>query len=490
MQNRANLFSVSSLRNDTFFYGIATLSERGISFLIIPLLTKSISQELYGIWTQIIITAALVSNIILMGFHTAAVRFLAGGESRQESSSLFHAMLAIVLANGFIVIALAFLFTSPFTGLVFKDVRFSNFIPLLSYFLISEAIFELVAAFLRAQNKIILLSFYYFIKSSLKISILAIGLLALHIELYQTILGMIAMQVVLIIFIYVKDILMKVGLSISIWNIRWKTIMFFSLPLVPYSMLIWANNFVDRYVILHLLDIKQVSIYAVAYSFAAIVGLFYSVIGFTLYPYLAKLWNEGDKIGAAKTLKKAMEYYLFCVIPFIALISVLSDPIIKIFSKSDYLSNWLVIFCLGVGIGVFGLYQLNIYSTLLANKTFLNVKLSAVSLSVNVLLNIILVPIIGILGASIATLLSNSVLALWIIRIGKQYLPYIFPWKLTIKIIMATFIMSSILLVVKEYVEISNLWILIFFIALGSGIYGTIDLLNKYSLLIRLRRNL
>lgn len=482
--------SISSLRKDTFAYGVATLAERTISFLILPLLTKSIAQELYGIWTQIIITTALVSSVVLMGFHTAAVRFLAGGNNRQENSSLFHAMLTVVLVNSFFVIVLTSLFTSSLTKLVFKDAQFSSFIPLLGFFLISEALFELIAAFLRAQKKIILLSFYYFLKTSLRISILAIGLLIFHVGLFQTIFGILVIQAFLIIFIYVKDILKKVGLSISIGGIPWKQIIFFSLPLVPYSILIWANNFVDRYLILHILDIKQVSIYAVAYSLAAIVGLFYSVIGFTLYPYLAKLWNEGDKIGAAKTLKKAMEYYLFCVIPFIALISVLSDPIIKIFSKSDYLSNWQVIFWLGIGIGIFGLYQLNIYSTLLADKTLLNLKLSAISLFTNVLLNVLLIPNVGILGAAFATFISNSILTFWIIKVGKKYLPYIFPWRSTIKIILATLVMTFILLITKQYVIINNLWTLILITSLGMGIYGTIDLLNKNSLLLRFARNI
>jgi len=490
MQIRANLLSASSLRNDTFFYGIATLSERGLSFLIIPLLTKSISQELYGIWTQIIITAALVSNIILMGFHTAAVRFLAGGNNQQESSNLFHGMLAIVLANSIIIIILTFLFASPLSQLVFRDTRFLKFIPLLGFFLVSEALFELVAAFLRAHKEIQVLSVYYFVKTAMRIVILGVGILIFHIGLFQTIIGIVASQLGFILFIYIKNILKKIGLSLSFGNIHWKTILFFSLPLVPYGILIWANNFVDRYFILHLLDITQVSIYAVAYSLAAIVGLFYSIIGFTLYPYLANLWNNGDKNSAAETLHKTIEYYLFFTIPFIALLTILSSPIIKIFSRVEYLSNWQVVLWLGVGIGMFGLYQLNIYSILLANKTLLNLEISAVSLFGNILFNMFLIPSVGILGAAIATFLSNSILACWSIQSGKKYLPYLFPWRTTLKIILATCFMSFVLLIAEHHVEINSVWRLICLMGVGSGIYGAIDLLNKNSIILGLSKNI
>ncbi len=490
MGKRFSPFFGSSLRSDTLFYGVSVLCERMVSFLILPLLTKSIAQELYGVWSQIIITAGLISNIILMGFHTAVVRFLSGRENSRERSEIFHAMLAIVLFNSFIVIMIAFFFASPLSHLVFRDVRYSAFIPLLGFFLVSDTLFELVAAFLRAGKSIQLVSLYYFIKAAVRIGLLAVGILMLRLELDQAIMGIVGAQLILILFIYLKDILREVGLRISVTDIPWRKIMLFSLPLVPYSIVIWANNFVDRYFILHIIDITQVSIYAVGYSLATIVGLFYSVLGYTLYPYLTRLWNARDKIGTAETLHKATEYYLFCTIPVIALLANLGTPLVKIFAKSEYVSNWQVIFFLGVGIGSFGLYQLNIYIILLANKTLFNLKVSAVGLFVNVIFNTILIPMIGILGAAIATFLSNSVLAFWIIREGKKYLSFVFPWRSTMKIVIATCIMTLILTLTGQYVQIENLGTLILVFTLGAGVYGAIDLLNKNSFLLRLCRNI
>ena len=76
LKRQFNLFKVSSLKNDTLFYGVAVLAERLIGLLIISLLTKTLSQEFYGIWTQMIVTTGLLSPIVLMGFYSAAVRFL------------------------------------------------------------------------------------------------------------------------------------------------------------------------------------------------------------------------------------------------------------------------------------------------------------------------------------------------------------------------------------------------------------------------------
>jgi len=491
MEKETILLSGPSLKNDTIFYGAATLVERFISFLIIPLLTKTLSQELYGVWTQIIVTSGLLLQIVLVGFHTAAVRFLSGAKNKQELSGIFHRMLAVVLLNSLIIIVFAFLFTPSLSKIMFASLRFSKFIPLSGFFLVGEALFELVSGFLRARKEIRLLSIYYLLKNAGRIVILAIAILVFHLNLFWAIALIVAFQLFLTIFIYAKKILRKIGLvSFSLQNIRWKKIILFSLPLVPYGFLIWGNNFVDRYFILHILSINDVSIYAVAYSLAAIGGIFYSILGFTLYPHLAKLWNDGDKIAAAEILRKVIKYYLFFVLPFIAVLTILSSPIIKIVSTAAYISNWQIIFWLSVGIGIFGFYQLNAYSILLANRTLLNLGVSAVAVVANVIFNILLIPSMGILGAAIARFISNAVLAFWITKVGKKYLPYSFPLSTAVKMVLATVVISLFLVIVKYYISLDNCWRLIIAIVLAIVIYGSIDLLGKKSILLQLKKNL
>lgn len=264
--------------------------------------------------------------------------------------------------------------------------------------------------------------------------------------------------------------------------------MLYSLPLIPYSIFIWANNFVDRYFILHIVNINRVSVYAVSYSLAAVIGMFYSILGFTVYPHMAALWNEGDKIGASEVLCKAIRYYFFFAVPSVAGLTILSAPIIKLVSTSEYFSSWQVILWLCLGIAVFGLYELNVFAILLAKKTILNLKITAVALVVNVILNILMIPKIGILGAAVATCISNSLLAFWTIAIGRDYLAYVFPWRETGKIVFATLLMSLFLLTVIFSIAVSNFYTLSLTIICALGIYASIDIVGKNSLILELVR--
>jgi O-antigen/teichoic acid export membrane protein len=480
----------SSLKNDTFFYGSAAIAERFISILIIPLLTKTIPQEIYGVWTQMIITAGLLSPILLVGFYTSMVRFLAGNKNNQETSSVFHGMLGIVVFNSFLFVAITCVFTPSVSRIMFGDLRFFPFVYLFAFFLTAQVLFEMAIAFLRARTEIRLLSMYYLLKNGGRIGILAIGILLLHLNLFYTIIFIVISQLLLIFFIYIKNIYMKIGFYFAIRNIRWKEIMFFSFPLIPYAFFIWVNNFVDRYLILHILNINQVAVYAVSYSLAGLIGLFNGILGFTLYPHMAHLWNEGKRDGAAEILSKAIAYYLFFTIPSIAILAILSTPIITIVSAAEYIANWQVVFWLGIGVGMFGFYELHVLSILLANKTSLTLKISAAALIVNIILNIIMIPKIGILGAAISTSISNTILACWTILIGRKYIPYSFPWRAFAKTGFSTVVIALFLVSVRRYFEIDNIYMLASAIISAAIIYGLVDLLSRRSLLLQLMRNL
>jgi O-antigen/teichoic acid export membrane protein len=479
----------SSLRGHTLSYGSAIIAERFLSFLIIPLLTKTLSQELYGVWTQIIVTTGLVCPLVLFGFPKTMVRFLAGNKNGSEESGIFHGMVAIVLVNLFIVAIVILFFDEFLSKTVFGDAGFSDFIYLLGFFLAVEALFELSIHFLRSHEQIRVLSMYYFLKNGGRVAILAAGILLFEFNLSRTIAIVIIMQLLLSLHIYVKNIFHKIGFSISMSRVLWKSMLCYSAPLIPYGILIWFNNFVDRYFILHFLNIKQVSIYAVSFSLAGIAGLFYGVLGFTLYPHMARLWNEGNRRGTGEILAKAIKYYLFFIFLFVAILSIFGTPLIRIIATSEYVSSWNVMFWLASGVGAYGLYELHVYALLVVDRTVVNLNIAVVGLVVNVVLNFILVPMFGILGAAVATVVSNSIMAIIAIVIGRKSVRYNFPWRVTARIGLATFVMCLVAWMCIRNVGLSGLFGLLFGIVLAVVIYGAIDMLSRDSIIAELMRN-
>jgi len=64
----------------------------------------------------------------------------------------------------------------------------------------------------------------------------------------------------------------------------------------------------------------------------------------------------------------------------------------------------------------------------------------------NIILNIILIPHIGILGAAIATLISYAVLALLTVSISFKYLKFEIDWSFIVKSTISSIVMASLIL--------------------------------------------
>ncbi len=492
MKSNPKIEANLSIKKDTITFGVALIVERAASFFVLPILTKNLSPELFGIWSQIIIAVSLLTSIVLLHFHTALVNYFSGSEHDVgKKEDVFHTIFGILLINSFVFFIIIFIFSNRVGNIIFGSSVYSNFVLLLWFLLITEALIELMTSYLRASQRIRLLSIYYIIKNFGRIIILAVSIVFLELSLSTALIVLISWQLIFGMFIYLKDIIRNTSLSLSFnFKENIKEIMSFSLPLVPLSILLWLNNFVDRYFVLHILNLRQVSLYSVAYSIAAITGIFYAVLGFTLYPQLAKLWSRQDKISAADLFSRALNYYLFFLIPSIALLTILSSSLISLISTSAYISNWTVVLWLGVGIGLFGIYQIYFYLTLLGEKSFLNLIVAGMAVLLNLILNVILIPLIGISGAAIATTLSNSILAFCTIIISKRVLPVVFPWKGIAKIINATVVMSSFLFLVQHYFRIQNTGTLVLIIIIAGVIYLLVDLLDRNSIIRQLVRSI
>lgn len=461
------------LARDTLWYGGAVAVDRIAGVLLVPLLTRHLSQQLYAVWTQIVVSGGLVPGVILLGFQTAAVRFLAGIEDRACASAMLHGMLALLTVTGAAAAALAVTFSSPLSRLMFGDAAFAPYVGVTGAFWVSEAFFELVAAFLRARQDIPRLSLYLAAKNIGRITLLA-ACIAVRVDLLTAVILLVAAQSGLAAVMYVHAVLREVGMASPLRHIRWRPVFGFALPLVPYGILMWTNNFIDRYLILHTLDLRALSTYAIAYSLAASIGLLYSLLSYTLYPHMSARWNAGDPHGTAETLRRATEIYLIAVGPAVVIVTLLGERLIRLLATSAYVPDVGVMFGLAVGIVLFGLYQIHIIATLLADRVGLNFGILAIAVTTNIGANVLFIPALGVPGAAVATVLSNAVLAVWTTLATRRVLPYHFPWRVATTVLVATVAMAVPLLVLDHWVSTADAWTVGPAVAGAVGVYAVV----------------
>jgi len=78
--------------------------------LLLPILTKILTIQEYGIWTLIVVTASLVPALVTLGLPWAMIRFLAPTKNKDDIREGYYSIALVVLVAGFAGSFFLFLF--------------------------------------------------------------------------------------------------------------------------------------------------------------------------------------------------------------------------------------------------------------------------------------------------------------------------------------------------------------------------------------------
>jgi len=344
---------------------------------------------------------------------------------------------------------------------------------------------------LRAERKIFRLSVYYFIKHTISPLALFVVLWVFHWEFWVSILVIAIMQMCVIVWVYYREIFSNIGAIFSFEGVPVREILNFSLPLVPYALSMWGNNFLNRYIVVYILGLKEVSIYGVVWSLASISVVFYSAIGYILYPYITKSWETKDIKAVKSNLEKGIFCYLFFVFPLPVILTFFNKEIISLISTSYYIPDWKTTFLISFSVLLFGLYQISIFSVLLKKQTVLVFWTSFIALIINILFSLWLIPKFGLVGAGISLVLSNAFLAGWALVMTKRIVHFHFNWQSAGKIIFTSLGMMIVFLSGEYFLKtkLNDFFVLVSVITAGLLTYVFLNLIGKNSFVFEFFRS-
>lgn len=159
------------------------------------------------------------------------------------------------------------------------------------------------------------------------------------------------------------------------------------------------------------LSAEDVGFYSAAVGFSKFLWLIPNAINTITYPATSEYWNNGNLHILNKMINKSMRYTA-CIISLLALgVGFFAEPIISILFGANFIDAAQPLRILVIGVAIFGIFK-SIGSTLAGiGRPDLSVKANATGAAANVILNICLIPIFGIMGAAIATTISLIVVS-------------------------------------------------------------------------------
>jgi O-antigen/teichoic acid export membrane protein len=432
----------------TLSFASASFAERLVSFFLLPILTKLVTPAEYAIWSQSIIIAGVLMPVILLKFETSIIKFFpTWNNQNKKQNSVILFMLTLILIVFCLVTTIALVFDEQIAHLIFGDYQLSLYIPLVLGLLLSELLFEFLIALLRISNRIYKISIYILMKGIWRLAIITLILIGTEGSFYLAFWSFVLFQLFITLLLCVWEInplsLVEAGLKKGKSN--WTKVLKFSLPLVPFIILMMIHSFIDRFFITHFLGLKSLAVYTAGFSLGVVITFFHSTISFMLYPELSKQWNNKNKTNINNLMKKVITAYLTLTIPFLVSIGIVGVDVLLALTTDDYLISTQTLFLISFNMAIFGLFQFVHYIVLLDRGSLNAPTLMIFVTGINILLNLLFIPKIGILGAALSGFISTSVLATIVCIMSRKNLKWSFPFRESIKILLRSLIMGVVL---------------------------------------------
>ena len=444
------MISIKSLFKSSMIYGIGSAFMRSMTFLLLPFYTNEL--ENYGEFVLVMTTIAFLRICYSHGMGDSFLKTYSQSDSQQKITSTY---LIYIL---FIIIVVSSLFAifnvtihineqSSLLGLLKNKLIFIIFIVLfdtLNYRIIDILRIKNYAAYYMVGQIIGVITTFsltlYLINTFYANPLISFLNDEVECALFAVLCGGIAT------FSIFSPILFQ-NLKINEFSKpHLKTMMSLSVRFFPAALFFMFMELLDRYLLKLLLNVPNandlIGTYSVGCKLASVPMLLIGAFNLGWQPFYL---NNGNTKESIAQYQKVGNMFIIIMLSVSWMMSIIMPFIAKM--NVPFLSDYPIIgskFILGVEIIPFilmshvfyALYIINMPSIYLCNKQNWSAILRIFGALVNVILNVILIPIYGIYGAAIATAASYGLMFLLLYYKNRTWMPINLSWGTIIPLIL------------------------------------------------------
>ena len=418
------------------------------ALILIPILTKTLGAEGYGIWSQILVTISLLGPLCTLELGYAITRFLAPEKDKEKISKHLSSILATTSLVALAVSALIFVLSRPLAIAVFGGADATFYIKISALLIFLAAIDQIMIEYFTGFQQIKRYSIFLILQTIGEVALIAYLVLS-GFGLFGAIISLLIARALtsVIGFLWIRS---DINISKPSFSVV-KPYLPFTLPILPTALCYWLINLGDRYVIGYFMGASAVGIYSASYGLGSLLAFFYAPLSGTLLPAMIKSY-ENNKIPEVKTyLGYSLKFLLLFTIPSFFGLAVLSKSLLVTLATSEFAEVYMVVSIVALATLLYYCGSVNLNILNLFKETKKVGIIYGISASINVILNIVLVPRIGIVGAAIATLVTFMAHLIVVSKMSFKRLAYGIDFKFIGKSIIASIPMGFVVWKMNPY---------------------------------------
>lgn len=430
---------IRELLGTTAIYSAGTLLTQFVSFLLLPLYTRYLTPTDYGVLSLVVVVQSLLTLLSDVSVSSGVFRFYHSFDSEAERRRLLATGFGSVLCTGGTLLLLVQLLADPIADAAFD---FADGGPLLRIAATSSfamALGTMLQRVLQLHRRPLLYVATTFSQFLITVSVtvwLVVGArYGVRGVLYGQLAGVSATAVAALIALGPS---LRAGMD----GVKWRQLMSFSLPLVPTSLAAMVIAASDRFFLERLSTLHEVGMYSVADKMAQVLQVLV-VVPFSMSFNELAFRHQGDP-DLPKTFARTFRLYAVGMATMVVLFTLVIRNLLSLATTPEFVPAWVVVPLLAAAPMAQGFSMLLYVGIHLTGRTRYIPVIFLVGMSTNLLLNWLLIPSMGMLGAAIATAISVAANVALTLRVSRRAYPVDYPVGAALRAVGAAAVVLSV----------------------------------------------
>lgn len=462
---------MTKMKKDVVLFFIAKVVVGIVGLLLVSLYSANLSTSAYGEYSLIAGLISALISIFIGWIGSAALRYYIDYENDKKKffcNILLYIFIMLVVIFGILTIISFISVTIPL-----KKYLFSAFFYTFSYSMIE--VFEKIY---RASQKTVGYTIGMMIQAVSSIIIFYILTKVFYMESNAIFYSNSFSRLIFLGMAFVSLSVIKYIGFCKLDKKMLKKFLKYGIPMIGVWGVSWILSYCDRYIIAMFYDTSNVAIYDMSYKLAEnTINIIITAFTLAIFPTLIRVWKDEGKKAVETKITDVLHYYLLITIPAIIGLSLVSKNLYYGIIDSKYLSGQNIIIIVSIGMGFNGLNSILNKVWQLNEKTKNIFYIMVVSVIINIILNVVLIPKFGIVVASITTLVSYLISTVITYYFANKEFKILFNLIGLGKTLVCTIVMSIFILWFNNYVDS--------IVLLGIEIILAIIIYGLFSIIIR-----
>jgi O-antigen/teichoic acid export membrane protein len=407
---------LKQLSADTVLYGLGSVLQSFIGFLLFPIYTRLLTKEDLGSQDLVLTGVTIITYLLVLGLDSGAARHYYDKEEPEEKRAVLSTWLWFELMLSIPICVILIVLARPICAAIF------NYGTLAPYFQLGVATLPFA---LTTRVSTLTLRLTFQAKKFSFMTVFGALVQALTAIVFVVILRL-GITGVFLAMLTANVAQMLIGLGLTRQYLGWRfsrlllrSMLAFGVPLVPASLSLWVLNYSNRYFLTQFAALSDIGLLSVGVRFSTLLTFIIAAFSTAWPPFAYSLLK--DQVGAKNAYSKILTYFLLITQLALVTLTIFAREALVILATPAYEASAVLIPWLGYSSIAWGVVGIVGIGCEIAKKSYHFSISTIIGAIVTTALNLWLISRWGIIGAVIATMMGNLIALLYGYFAGQHY---------------------------------------------------------------------